>query len=84
MLRSIENVYDILLDLEDERRPGGVVLTEERRKESLDRLWNELGVMEPIDQYLPGHSLLIVEMCFILLLHFYLISKERKPSPASF
>jgi len=49
-LRAIENVYDILLDLEEERRPGGTPLTEERRQEQLDRLWNELGVMEPIDQ----------------------------------
>lgn len=51
MLRAIENVYDILLDLEEERRPGGSTLSDERRKELLDRLWNELGVMEPIDQY---------------------------------
>jgi hypothetical protein len=50
VLRAIENVYDILLDLEEERRPGGAALSDERRQESLDRLWNELGVMEPIDQ----------------------------------
>ena len=49
-MRAIENVYDFLLDLEEERRPGGSPLSDERRQESLDRLWNELGVMEPIDQ----------------------------------
>jgi len=54
ILRAIENVYDILLDLEEERRPGGAPLSDERRQELLDRLWNELGVMEPIDQgYFP-------------------------------
>ena len=50
VLRAIENVYDILLDLEEERRPGGSALSDERRQELLDRLWTELGVMEPIDQ----------------------------------
>jgi hypothetical protein len=53
VLRAIENVYDVLLDLEEERRPGGSVLSDERRQELLDRLWNELGVMEPIDQEYP-------------------------------
>lgn len=52
MLRAIETVYDILLDLEEERRPGGAPLPDGRRNELLERLWNELGVMEPIDQYL--------------------------------
>jgi DNA topoisomerase 2-associated protein PAT1 len=56
VLRAIENVYDILLDLEEERRPGGSALSDERRQELLDRLWNELGVMEPIDQ---GYCLLL-------------------------
>jgi hypothetical protein len=57
VLRSIENVYDILLDLEEERRPGGVELADERREELLERLWNELGVMEPIDQESPSEQL---------------------------
>ena len=50
ILRAIENVYDILLDLEEERRPGGSMLSDERQQELLDRIWNELGIMEPIDQ----------------------------------
>jgi len=54
VLRAIENVYDILLDLEEERRPGGAAIEEEKRVELLDRLWQELGVMQPIDQsYFP-------------------------------
>ena len=53
VLRAIENVYDILLDLEEERRPGGAAIEEEKRVELLDRLWHELGVMEPIDQAYP-------------------------------
>ena len=79
MLRAIENVYDILLDLEEERRPGGAALSDERRQESLDRLWNELGVMEPIDQgYAHWVALLMIGMSFIRSLHFCPISKERK------
>lgn len=50
VLRSIENVYDILLDLEEERRPGGMAIEEWKREELLEKLWVELGVMEPIDQ----------------------------------
>jgi DNA topoisomerase 2-associated protein PAT1 len=58
VLRAIENVYDVLLDLEEERRPGGSALSDDRRQELLDRLWNELGVMEPIDQeYPPQHPM---------------------------
>lgn len=53
-MRAIESVYDILLDLEEERRPGGSALTDERRHELLDRLWDTLGVMEPIDQGYKG------------------------------
>ena len=53
VLRAIENVYDVLLDLEEERRPGGSALSDERRQELLGRLWDELGVMEPIDQEYP-------------------------------
>jgi hypothetical protein len=49
-LRAIENVYDILLDLEEERRPGGVALSDEKREELIEQLWDNLGVMEPIDQ----------------------------------
>ena len=53
VLRAIENVYDVLLDLEEERRPGGSALSDEKRQKLLDRLWNELGIMEPIDQEYP-------------------------------
>jgi hypothetical protein len=38
------------LDLEEERRPGGAVLEDQKREELLENLWNDLGVMEPIDQ----------------------------------
>ena len=57
VLRSIENVYDDLLDLEEERRPGGTALSEGQRQALVDHLWNELGVMEPIDQEYPLLSL---------------------------
>lgn len=85
-MRAIENVYDILLDLEEERRPGGSPLTDERRQELLDRLWNELGVMEPIDQgyTLIFYNLLTVETKSIPSFHFYRISKAKRPCPECF
>jgi len=84
VLRAIENVYDVLLDLEEERRPGGSALSDERRQELLDRLWNELGVMEPIDQEYPTSSpntrtLLTVETHSTPSLPSYPTSRAKKP-----
>lgn len=78
-MRAIENVYDILLDLEEERRPGGSALSDERRQELLDRLWTELGVMEPIDQGYPRTEVnLTIDPIFTPSLHSYPISRAKR------
>jgi hypothetical protein len=44
--------------LEEGRRPGGSNLSEDQQQELLSRLWNELDVMEPIDQeYFPSKNI---------------------------
>jgi DNA topoisomerase 2-associated protein PAT1 len=89
VLRGIENVYDVLLDLEEERRPGGSALEDDRRQELLERLWHELGVMEPIDQEYPSpkptsHLLLMGRNTLHPFIAFLSYLKGKKAMPRVF